>query len=104
MNLTHNMAAQDVVIYSSQISKSNNKLKVKVLVLSLDPKLALTTSQFFLADHWKWPHSYTYWALQEQLQQLQLQLQGHKIAVVDLLMLPAINEIKGPTLHFLTTA
>ena len=30
--------------------------KVKVWVLSLDPKLALTTSN--LAGHWKWPHSY----------------------------------------------
>ena len=34
------------------------KVKVKVRVLSLDPKLVLTTSQFSLAGHWKWPHSY----------------------------------------------
>ena len=37
------------------------KVKVQVLkvqVLSLDPKLVLTTSQFYLAGHWKWPHSY----------------------------------------------
>ena len=34
------------------------KVKVKVRVLSLDPKLALTTSQFYLPGHWKWPHSY----------------------------------------------
>ena len=33
-------------------------VKVKVRVLSLDPKLTLTTSQFYLAGHWKWPHSY----------------------------------------------
>ena len=33
-------------------------IKVKVLVLSLDPKLVLTTSQFYPAGHWKWPHSY----------------------------------------------
>ena len=26
-------------------------------VLSLDPKLVVTTSQFYLAGHWKWPHS-----------------------------------------------
>ena len=36
----------------------NLKVKVKVRVLSLDPKLALTTSQFYLAGHWKWLHSY----------------------------------------------
>ena len=35
-----------------------SRLKVKVRVLSLDPKLVLTTSQFYLAGHWKWPHSY----------------------------------------------
>ena len=34
------------------------KVKVKVKVLSLDPKLVLTTLQFYLAGHWKWPHSY----------------------------------------------
>ena len=34
------------------------KVRVKVRVLSLDPKLVLTTSQFYLAGLWKWPHSY----------------------------------------------
>ena len=38
--------------------ESIQEVKVKVQVLSLDPKLALTTSQFYLAGHWKWPHSY----------------------------------------------
>ena len=31
----------------------NTEVKVKVQVLSLDPKLALTTSQFCLTGHWK---------------------------------------------------
>ena len=36
------------------------KVKVKVLVLSHDFKLILTTLQFYPFDHWKWPHSYMF--------------------------------------------
>ena len=50
----------ETYVTNSPLSKDyiKVKVKVKVRVLSLDPKLALTTSQFYLAGHWKWPHSY----------------------------------------------